>query len=235
MKFVKGMALSAVLVAAAPLGAQTQPPQDRLTTALDRAREVGIPVTLLESKIAEGKAKGVSMDRIAAAVERREAALEKAREALHDQADVNESLSVGADAIETGVSEAVLKTIAQTAPRDRRNVAIAALTELVHQGRGSEAALERVREALRRGPDALANLPAEAASHRGGSGPSERGDDSRGGDSTAPAAVPAPGHGPSANSGPGSGNPGSGSNGSSGSGSSGSPSNSGPGSGHAGR
>jgi len=58
--------------------AQVQPPQDRINTALARARQVGIPVALLESKIAEGKAKGVSLDRVAAAVERRQAALEKA-------------------------------------------------------------------------------------------------------------------------------------------------------------
>jgi hypothetical protein len=216
------MAIVAGVVMATPVAAQTQPPQDRMTTALDRAREVGIPVTLLESKIAEGKAKGVSLERIAAAVERREAALEKAREALRDQPDADASLSVAADAVETGVSDAVLKAIAQTAPRDRRNVAIAALTELVHQGHGSQQALDRVRDALKRGPDALANLPAEAGSHRG-PGTSGRDGDSHGGQSGTPSAVPPPGRGPSG------GGPGSGA--ASGSG----PGNSGSGSSHSGR
>ena len=105
--------------------AQVQPPQDRINTALARARQVGIPVALLESKIAEGKAKGVSLDRIAEAVERRQAALEKASQALRGQPDAASSLSVGADAVEAGVSDAALKAIADNAPRDRRNVAIA--------------------------------------------------------------------------------------------------------------
>lgn len=149
--------------------AQVQPPQDRINTALARARQVGIPVALLESKIAEGRAKGVSLDRIAAAIERRQATLERASQAMRGQADAASSLAVGADAIESGVSEAVLKAVADNAPRDRRNVAIAALTELVHQGQAPEAALERVRDALRRGPDALTNLPADGSSNRGSS------------------------------------------------------------------
>src|SRR5688572_18423629 len=61
--------------------AQVQP-QDRITTALARARQVGIPIALLESKLAEGKAKGVSLDRIAGAIERRLGALERASQAL---------------------------------------------------------------------------------------------------------------------------------------------------------
>ena len=179
--------------------AQAQPPQDRINTALARARQVGIPIALLESKIAEGKAKGVSLDRLAAAVERRLAVLERAHDALRDRPDAADSLSVGADAIESGVSETALLTIADSAPRDRRNVAIAVLTELVEQGHVPEAALERVRAALQRGPDALTNLPAEAranAARRGNEAPNTR----RSGagerpDARPPAAVPAPGEG----------------------------------------
>ena len=101
--------------------AQVQPPQDRINTALIRARQVGIPVTLLESKVAEGKAKGVSLERIAAAVERREAALEHANQAIKGkEATSDAELSVAADAVETGVSDAVLKAVAESAPRDRR-------------------------------------------------------------------------------------------------------------------
>ena len=146
--------------------AQVQPPQERINTALARARQVGIPAALLESKIAEGRAKGVPLDRIAAAIERRQASLERANQAMRGQTDAAASLAVGADAIESGVSEAVLKAVADNSPRDRRNVAIAALTELVHQGQSPEAALERVRDALKRGPDALTNLPAEGSQPR---------------------------------------------------------------------
>jgi hypothetical protein len=175
--------------------AQVQPPQDRINTALARARQVGIPVALLESKIAEGKAKGVSLERIADAVARREAALEKASEALRGQPDAASSLSVGADAVEGGVSDAALKAIADNAPRDRRNVAIAVLTELVEQGHASATALERVMEALKRGPDALANLPAQAAAARaGGAGAANgRGGRAGGAEPGPPAGVPAPG------------------------------------------
>jgi hypothetical protein len=156
---------------------------------------VGIPVALLESKIAEGKAKGVSLERIADAVARREAALEKASEALRGQPDAASSLSVGADAVEGGVSDAALKAIADNAPRDRRNVAIAVLTELVEQGHASATALERVMEALKRGPDALANLPAQAAAARaGGAGAANgRGGRAGGAEPGPPAGVPAPG------------------------------------------
>ena len=192
-----GAALLTVFVRADAAMAQTT--QERIDAATAHAREAGIPVTLLESKVAEGKAKGIPMDRIAAAVERREASLEKASQALRGRPDVGAAdLSVGADAIETGVSAAVLKAIADSAPRDRRVVAIAALTELVREGNVPEAALDRVKDALKRGPDALANLPAQAAAGQGRSGgqPSTPGSDAgqgRGGAQGPPSSVPAPG------------------------------------------
>jgi len=175
-------------------GAQVQPPQDRIDTALARARQVGIPEALLTSKVAEGRAKGVSLERIAAAVERREAALERASQALSGREDVGAAdLAVAADAVEAGVSDAVLETVAASAPLERRAVAIAALTELVELGHVPEDALARVQEALARGPEALLNLPAEAGRGAGGPGlpsPAAGRGGSRGGP---PASVPAPG------------------------------------------
>ena len=197
-----GVAVAIVAMAlsgGARLNAQAQPPQERINAALARAQQVGIPVALLESKIAEGKAKGVSPERIAAAIERRQATLERASQALRGEADAASTLAVGADAIEAGVSEAVLRAVSEDAPRDRRSVAIAALTELVHQGNTPEAALVRVRDALRRGPDALSNLPAEAAAGRRGGGPPDgqksggNAGGRAGGESGPPAAVPGPG------------------------------------------
>jgi hypothetical protein len=194
-KIVFVAALLTVLVRADAALAQTA--QERVDAAIAHAREAGIPVALLDSKVAEGKAKGVPMDRIAAAVERREAALEKASQALSGRTDVTAAdLSVAADAVESGVSAAVLKAIADTAPRDRRVVAIAALTELVKQGQVPEAALDRVKDALKRGPDALANLPAQAAAgqSRGGRQPDVTGSSAgHGGGQGPPASVPAPG------------------------------------------
>ena len=195
----KVIALSVVAFVLAGAGRTfAQTPQERVDTALARAREAGIPVALLEAKIAEGKAKGVSMERIAAAVERRSAALEHASEAMRGQAGIGPTeLAVGADAIEAGVSDVVLHTLAETAPRDRRAVAIAALEQLVQLGHTPEKALERVREALQHGPDALLNLPAEAAraaGRRGGPSDEAPGPRIAGSPTTgSPSGVPAPG------------------------------------------
>ena len=59
----------ALAATAGPAGAQE--PQQRIAAALDRARAAGLPVELLESKLAEGRAKNVPLDRIAAAIEAR--------------------------------------------------------------------------------------------------------------------------------------------------------------------
>ncbi|HKE83086.1 MAG TPA: hypothetical protein VKB50_04995 [Vicinamibacterales bacterium] len=199
MKFRISLGVMILALASVSLAnAEVQPPQDRINTALARARQVGIPVALLESKIAEGKAKGVSLDRIAESVERRQAALEKASQALRGQPDAASALSVGADAIDAGVSATALKAIADNAPRDRRNVAIAVLTELVAQGHSSATALERVMEALKRGPDALANLPAQAAAARGGAAATGARGGRSGAEAGPPASVPAPGGSPQA-------------------------------------
>jgi hypothetical protein len=163
-------AVTLVVLGATVAGAQTQPPQDRINTALARARQVGIPVTLLEAKIAEGKAKGVSLERIAAAIERREVTLEHANQVMKAQPGADAELSVAADAIESGVSDTVLKTVASSSPKDRRAVAIAALTQLVQLGHGSTEALAKVQEALKRGPEALLNLPAESSGRGRGQG-----------------------------------------------------------------
>ena len=203
MKFRMTVAVVALALSGADAAnAQVQPPQDRINTALSRARGAGIPVALLESKMAEGKAKGIPLERIAAAIERREGALERASQALRgDPGDVA-SLSVGADAIESGVNEAVLKALADDAPRDRRTVAIATLTQLVQQGDLPEAALAKIRNALKRGPDALTNLPSEGNNGRGRGSSNGQGQGNSGGrgglESGPPAAVPSPGKPPQA-------------------------------------
>jgi hypothetical protein len=194
-----------VLLGAAAGRAQAQTPEERINRGLARAREVGIPVELLERKIAEGKAKGVSMERIAAAVERRQQALEHASQALRGQRGVEApDLAVAADAVEAGVSDAALRAIADAAPRDRRVVAIAVLGQLVQSGQAPDAALDRVRAALARGPDALASLAAEASRGRrpGTAPPDTRGrrdPPGRGRQIDPPEGVPAPGQPPQSN------------------------------------
>jgi hypothetical protein len=167
MRALTGLMVMALL--AMPLAAQTGP-EARIEAALERARAGGMPVEVLESKVAEGLAKNVAMARIAVAVENRALAMERAHAALSQAQQGQPSVqdvAVGTDAIEAGVSEVVLAEIAATAGAERRTVAIAALAYLVAEGHVPEAALDRVRDALARGGDALANLPGMA----GGAGP----------------------------------------------------------------
>jgi hypothetical protein len=190
-----------VVLVLLPTLAEAQTAEERIEAAMARAQAAGIPVSLLESKRAEGRAKGVPMDRIATAVETRLKHLETARQAMTRGAnDVDAAqLSVGADAIGAGVSEAVLAEITTTAGRDRRSVAVAALTYLVsREGLASNVALERVKTAMAQGPQALANLAARAGAGRGripeGIPPTGTpGAAGRSGAGGPPSSVPAPG------------------------------------------
>lgn len=172
----------ATVLAAAPLAAQQAAPDaasdgnaadaateatagaDVAADAFARAEAAGIPTSLLESKIAEGEAKGVSMARIESAVQQRTDALIAAQDAF-TSAGVEQvsttDLSVGADALQGGVSANVLEAVSASAPQERRSVAIAALTQLVARGQVDADALATVQTALERGPDALANLAAD--------------------------------------------------------------------------
>jgi hypothetical protein len=149
--------------------AQVSTPQARINSSLETALAAGIPVELLQSKVAEGRAKGVSEARIAAAVEARLQGLTRAAAAM-ERAELEKTtavdLSVAADALEAGVSESTLIKISRTAPAERRAVAIATVTGLVQLGHANEHALARV-SAVVRSNAGLANLHAEVASQLG--------------------------------------------------------------------
>ncbi|HEY0671517.1 MAG TPA: hypothetical protein VGD27_04570 [Longimicrobiales bacterium] len=145
---------------------QATTPQARIDAAMQTAARVDVPVALLESKIAEGKAKNVPLDRIAVAVEHRLEALVRASETMkraHVESATAGELAVAADALEAGVSQNALVKVSSSAPAERRAVAIATLTGLVQLGHASEQALARV-SAVVRSNAALANLHAEVAS-----------------------------------------------------------------------
>lgn len=152
--------------AAAAAAAQAATPDARIDAAMQTAVSAGIPVSLLERKVDEGRAKGVPMDRIAAAVEARLQALVRAREALN-RAEIGAvgegELLVAAEALRAGVSEQALVRITREAPAERRAVATAVLTDLVRLGYENGDAFARVNAALSGGPEALVNLRAEAA------------------------------------------------------------------------
>lgn len=144
---------------------QVQTPQARIDAALAAAAKAQIPAELVESKIAEGQAKGVAMARIATAVEARVAGLIRASEALK-RSDVavqsSGDLAVTADALEAGVSEDAVIRISRDAPAERRAVAVAVLADLVRLGHPVDHAFSRVSAAVRSSA-ALANLNAEVS------------------------------------------------------------------------
>lgn len=192
------MMVAALTLALLPSAAWTQTPEQRIDAALQSAISAGLPVSLLESKIAEGRAKGVSSDRIAMAVEARTSALLRARDAMRVRSDVTDAqLGLGADALQSGVSAAVLAAITERASSEHRGVAIAALSQLVALGQVPEEALSTVTAALQRGPEALLNLPAQAQAAQQRRGPpatvpgAGRGNQSGG--RGPPAGVPGPG------------------------------------------
>lgn len=202
----------ALVLAPASLGAQ-QSPEARIDAAKRRAQDAGVPAALLENRVAEGRAKGVPMDRIAAAVERRAASLVRAGEVLRGAPGVTEAdLSAGADAVEAGIGEEPLRQVIARARTGDRPVAIAVLTYL-HRERGLPVgqALARVSTALEAGPEALRELPAQARGNgpdpaRGGGRPAGVGGGRPDGAGGPPATVPAPGDRPGGGKPPGVGN-----------------------------
>lgn len=174
------------LLAVVPLSLEGQSPEQRIEMARSRAREAGIPVAILDSKVAEGRAKGIPLERIAAAVENRQQGIERAMEAMGlDRAAASEELLVaGADAIGVGVNDQILRAIIERAPTERRAIAITALTALVSGNVAPDEALSRVTEALARGPEFIAALPGHAPAR--GAGQAARGNPARPPNSASP-------------------------------------------------
>lgn len=158
--------------AGASAQAQATTPEARIEAAMQTAVRAEVPVSLIESKVAEGRAKRVPEDRIAAAVEARVDALVRASRTLRDadlDATTEGELSIAADALEAGVSQSALVRISRGASDGRRMVAVAVLADLVRLGHGSETAFARVNAAMS-SSRGLANLHAEVAGQlrRGG-------------------------------------------------------------------
>jgi hypothetical protein len=169
MKRMITVAVVTLLVAPSMLAAQHDPIAD----AFARVAEAGIPTSLLGTLQAEAGIKGVPMDVLADAMQRRADALIRANEAM-SQAGVQASepeLAAGADALQAGVSEKVLAALAENTSGDQRVAATAALGALVEMGIFPDEAQERVIDALKRGPDALANLHGTALEARALRGP----------------------------------------------------------------
>jgi hypothetical protein len=167
---MRSMILLITAVALLPAGLLAQDrgmgAERRVQAVMDAAARAELPLSLLQSKIDEGRAKGVSLERIATALEARLEGLLRAQAVLAGgevHAPSVGDIAVTADALEAGVSEVALLQIQSTSPGDRRVVATAVLAALVQLGHVPEHALAQVRTALSRGPGALANLRSETA------------------------------------------------------------------------
>jgi hypothetical protein len=159
--------LVTLALAATPTAASAQSPEARIDAARARLTAAGIPAALLDGRVAQGRAKGVAMERIAASVERRAASLTVARQAMAPRRDLTAAdLDAGADAVEAGIPTADLHALTELVHGADRAVAIAVLAQLHRDGLPAAQALERVTAALGKGPDALRTLPAQAAAER---------------------------------------------------------------------
>lgn len=159
-------AQSASAAANGAANAQAGDPEARIAAVMGAAAKAEIPRSLLESKLEEGRAKGVAMERIAAAMEARLNGLLRAQTALQESGvtAVSEGeLLVASEALTAGVSQTALAEVMAGSPGERRAVAAAVLTDLVRLGYGSPEAVVRLNGALSSGPEALVNLRAEAA------------------------------------------------------------------------
>src|SRR5918911_1812095 len=118
--FVRAIGVFSAVLAMSPAALLAQTPEQRIEHALQQAASAGVPVQLLESKVAEGRAKGVPEARIADAIERRGEVLQRVQTAIGVRHQLTpEELGVAADAAQSGVQVAVLGALAQTAPRER--------------------------------------------------------------------------------------------------------------------
>jgi len=140
----------------------------RIQAAQARVAQAGIPAELLATKVSEGRAKGVSEERIAAVAERRAAGLIRAQEAMAGAGRRigGAELAAGADAIEAGVDGNALRSVIQQARDENTAVALAVLGELVRQGMPVQQAHDRVTAALQRGGGDLTSLPQQAIDAR---------------------------------------------------------------------
>lgn len=169
MKSTTMLAVMALLATPALMTAQQQDPID---DAFARVADAGIPISTLQMLQAEGQARGVPIDVLEDAMQRRADALIRARAAMsRGGAETTEAeLTAGADALQAGVGDDVLGALASYSG-EQRAPAAAVLGVLVDLGHVPAEALARVEEALDRGPDALANLRGQAMEARARRGP----------------------------------------------------------------
>jgi hypothetical protein len=117
--------------------ATVQTPQVRIDAVLAEAARLQLPVSGLKNKVAEGRAKNITPEKIAAVVEARLKSLSRASEVLtRMNVTVRNAGEVAllADALEAGIRENLAVETLRSIPVDRREVAMSTLTSMVRSG-----------------------------------------------------------------------------------------------------
>lgn len=123
----------------------------RIQSAMAEARAEGLATALLESRVREGRAKGVSGANIAAAVEQRLSAMLEARQALRGEGleATGELVQLGTIAIESGARARQVAEVAAAFSGRARAQALTRLADLAGSGRLAADATAAVRGAMR--------------------------------------------------------------------------------------
>ena len=100
---------------------------------IDSTRVLGLPVTPLEWKVAEGLTKGADGARILGAVQRSAEGLRRARTAL-GTASTTAELVAGANALQAGVSPEVLRRLRAAQPARPVTTRLVVLSDLLSRG-----------------------------------------------------------------------------------------------------
>jgi hypothetical protein len=133
---------------ALPAGLDTET-REKLIPILTRARDRGLPVNALTSKVAEGLLRGVASPRIVSAVQALEERLTTAYMALAPAQEPD--IIAGADALAAGVKVNVLRSIRRSQPRSSVAVPLAVLAQLVSQGVSPNKATQIILKLIERG------------------------------------------------------------------------------------
>jgi hypothetical protein len=149
----------------------------RIQASYQHAAQIGIPTALLENKVAEGQAKGVSQAQIATAVEHRLELLQSSRTALmsNGQAASAAEMNAGADAIAAGATLTSLLEVRSASGAQTGAGALTLLARFVQSGEASGSAVAHVETLLQQNPAlvsqaniaALANIGAAGAASQG--------------------------------------------------------------------
>jgi hypothetical protein len=162
-KFILGSVFAVFLLLPAALHGQAA--QARIDAVLAEAARLQLPVSVLKNKVAEGRAKNVPAEKIAAVVEARLKTFVRASDVLtrmNITARGAGEVVLLADALDAGIRENIAVETLRSIPPERREVTMSALTSMVRGGVVTELQLADVQRAsagsLKISPEKLAEI-----------------------------------------------------------------------------